>query len=315
MEYTDCISLAALTEEIQIANGLELQDKEDFARKVRKKYAFLFNHVIMRSKLDYRFKGKDMIPKRDKYIVKGLLTRALPSTERQENDRLIVKWFNNKLRKDDYETILQLGFQIENLIGDELYYEDEDMDAVTKDEWISAIHGSINFNLAVNVSLSTQLLYDLNTELKVLDHRIPFGDMIKQYTHGARVYQWRGLSSIPNPSVSIEQNLKGCFSLNDYSEFLYAVIEYIRRDACRKSIEFIKAYAELKKFSGFQSADQFLSKDSLASEYTAFFQNIYDFLYERPEVTKSIEEEIKTDGLLSFFQMRDRNSGAKRKQR
>ena len=75
-----------------------------------------------------------------------------------------------------------------------------------------------------------------------------------------------------------------------------------------KTIDFIKAYAELKKKTGYSCADEMLDKESLASEYTKFFQNIYDYLYDRPELTEDIETEIGTENLLNFFKMKDRNA-------
>ena len=60
--------------------------------------------------------------------------------------------------------------------------------------------------------------------------------------------------------------------------------------------------------TGYSCADELLDKESLASEYVKFFQNIYDYLYDRPELTKKIEAEIGTDDLLNFFKMKDRNA-------
>ena len=82
----------------------------------------------------------------------------------------------------------------------------------------------------------------------------------------------------------------------------------IMKDCQNKTVDLIKAYSELKKRSGRACADELLGTDSLASEYVKFFQNIYDYLYDRPELTKEIETEIGTDNLLSFFKMKDRNA-------
>lgn len=80
------------------------------------------------------------------------------------------------------------------------------------------------------------------------------------------------------------------------------------QDSREKTINFIKAYAELKKKTGYACADKLLDKESLASEYAKFFQNIYEYLYDRPELTKKIEAEIGTENLLNFFKMKDRNA-------
>lgn len=101
--------------------------------------------------------------------------------------------------------------------------------------------------------------------------------------------------------------MKGCFSQEDYVNLVLQLLFVILQDSQDKTIDFIKAYAEIKKLSRCSSADELIGNDSLASEYIKFFQNIYEYLYDRPTLTKEIESEIGTEKLLDFFKMRDRN--------
>lgn len=311
MNYKESISLSELTKEIykeELGDGSGI---ESFARTMRLKYAFLFDRVIMRTKLDYRFKGKDMIPLRDKTIVKALLIRSFFPQSIEDEDHIFVEWFNGNIQENDYMTVAQLGSRVEELISNELYYDDFDMDNITRNEWIAAIHSAIRFDLALSILQAAEALENAYNNLMVLDHKIPFGDLIKENKYGSRVYQWRGLSAHLDPSQSLDDSLKNCFSLAGYSTILQEFLYRVQKDAFAKTVEFIMAYAELKAKFGGLSADQFLSSDSLASEYAAFFQNIYDFLFERPELTKYIEQETGTDELLAFFRMKDRNNSAK----
>ena len=309
------ISLSNLTRTIMEEIGLPDSQEEEFARHIRVKYAYLFNNIIMRSKLDYRFNGKDMIPLRDKSIIKALLIRAAGYGPDSDKDLIYVEWFNGNIMENDYKTIAKLGLMVDHLISDEICYDDWNIDDVTRDEWIAAIHSSIKLSLALNVLNTTEALQDMNEQLAILDHGIPFGDLIKENPYGSRVYLWKGLFPQIDTSKPLADALLKCFSLEDYTMILRELIHLIIIDAHEKSVDFIKAYAELKKRNGYHSADQLLSTDSLASEYTAFFQNIYEFLTQRPGMTRQIEEEIGTDSLLAFFKMRDRNPNASTKKK
>ncbi len=309
MDVDAVISFADLAKEILKEMGFPSEGQDDIVRVLRKKYAFLFNNVIVRSKLDFKLKGKDMIPWRDKPIVKELIARSYyPQCDR---DKLVVDWFNDSIAANDYEKIRDLGSWIDSIISDELYNNNLDIDEVTRDEWIAAIHSAIRFDLALSVLLTTEMLEALYSNLTVLDHRIPFGDMIKGNEFGARVYQWKGYSAHLYSSQPFDESLKTCYSLENYFSVLRKILYQIGRDASEKTALFIKAYAKLKAMSGFTSADQLLTSDSLASEYSVFFQNIYDYLKADPNLTERIEQETGTNDLLSFFKMKDRNHRAK----
>ena len=150
-----------------------------------------------------------------------------------------------------------------------------------------------------------KVLYDNSN---VLAHDMPFGDMIKKNEYGKRSYIWKGLHPNIDTSLPLKEVLSGCFSQEDYANLVLQLMLVIMQDCQNKTVNFIKAYAELKKMSGCICADELLETDSLASEYVKFFQNIYDYLYGRPNLTKEIETEIGTDNLLSFFKMKDRNA-------
>ena len=219
-----------------------------------------------------------------------------------------MKWFNNSIEETDFETIINLGFRVESLIKDEVAYEDWNLDKVTIDEWVNAIHSAINFSRALSVKKFAYEMIQLYDTSNVLNHDIPLGDLIRENEYGQRSYIWKGLHPSIDTSLPLNEVLKGCFSQEDYANLVMQLMYVILLDSRDKTINFIKAYAELKKKTGYSCADEMLDKESLASEYTKFFQNIYDYLYDRPELTKKIEAEIGTENLLNFFKMKDRNA-------
>lgn len=302
------VSLSQITKEIykeKISNRNEIDDS--FKRTMRVKFDFLMNRVVMRSKLDLRIKGKDMIPQRDKSIVKELLIKSYFPTNKDDEDHIFVDWFNNSIDETDFDRIIALGYRVECLIDDEIYYDDLNLDEVTIDEWKSAITSSINLSRALSVKKFAYEMIQLYDSSNVLNHDIPFGDMIKENKYGERVYVWKGLRPNIDMSRPLSEVLKGCFSQEEYVNLVLQLLYVILQDSQDKTIGFIKAYAEIKKLSGFASADELIGNKSIASEYIKLFQNIYEYLYDRPTLTKEIEAEIKTENLLEFFKMKDRN--------
>ena len=80
----------------------------------------------MRSKLDWRYKEKDRIPLKDKSIVKALLIKFyFPNND--TSDSLFVKWFNSNIKDTDFDSIIQLGYQVEVLLDDKIKYDDWDL--------------------------------------------------------------------------------------------------------------------------------------------------------------------------------------------
>ena len=302
------ITLQELSKEIYKEQISDMQTMDQsFRRSISNKFNFLTNRIVMRSKLDLRYKHKDRIPLRDKSIVKALLIKSY-SPQPDTEDFIFVKWFNNSIEETDFETIINLGSRVEHLIKDEVANEDWDLDEVTIDEWVNAIHSAINFSRALSVKKFAYEMIQLYDTSNVLNHDIPFGDLIRENEYGQRSYIWKGLHPSIDTSLPLNEVLKGCFSQEDYANLVLQLMFVIMQDSQDKTINFIKAYAELKKMTGYSCADELLDKESLASEYVKFFQNIYDYLYDRPELTKKIEAEIGTDDLLNFFKMKDRNA-------
>ncbi len=64
--------------------------------------------------------------------------------------------------------------------------------------------------------------------------------------------------------------------------------------------------ASLKNLFGLQKADSGITDESLASEYIIWYQRIYEYLSDNPDVLSDIEAKTQTENLLDFFKMDDR---------
>ncbi len=115
-----------------------------------------------------------MIPKKDKRIVKALLIKSYFPVQKEDKDHIFVDWFNNSIDETDFDRIINLGYRVEFLIDDEIYYDDWDLDEVTKDEWKLAINSSINLSRALSVkrfAYEMIQLYDSSNVLKATPHK------------------------------------------------------------------------------------------------------------------------------------------------
>ncbi len=59
-----------------------------------------------------------------------------------------------------------------------------------------------------------------------------------------------------------------------------------------------------------EKADDAIERDSIASEYTIWYQRVSDFLAQNPDVCAEIEKNAGTTGLVEFFKMQNRQKEA-----
>lgn len=306
------VGIQKISEEIFKEHKLSSNSKDSFERTMRAKFKFLIEKVVMRSKLDFSYKRKNMIPKKDAIIVKALLIKSYGATNNGEEDQIYVDCFNGRIIDEDYNKIIELNSKVNQLLED-LCYE-TDMSELTCHEWITAIESSTNLSGALN---TRKLLYEmniLNNKTIVLNHSVSYGDIINtKNEHTIRLSiiesNFKEIMKIcPNISLdtTLGEMLEKCIKQSDYINMIIRIMQFMEKDACDKTIEFIKAYAEIKKLSKVDNIDELMPKDTLASEYMRLFQNIYEFLKENQELTNDIEKEIGVNKLLDFFKVKDR---------
>lgn len=55
-----------------------------------------------------------------------------------------------------------------------------------------------------------------------------------------------------------------------------------------------------------EKADDAIERDSIASEYTIWYQRVSDFLAQNTDICAEIEKKAGTTGLVEYFKTQDR---------
>lgn len=280
-------------------------------KNLRNKFNFLMNEVLFRDKMNFGTTRKTYISNTEVPYVEELLYRA---TSGYEEDKLFCDWFNGNIATDDYERIFQLGKDLEVLLT-EVYEKDEkwNTDEVTKNEWINALQSSIHYDTALTALKIKHAINSLEIASSGISHNIPFGEIIRQSNGNRACVSFNQCPVFDVSAAPITEVFKYCLSREDYMDTILNIIELMICDATKKTIDFIKVYAEIKKIRNITNIDQLIEKDYFASEYLGFFNEIYEYLFTHPDSLKEIESEIGTDNLLEFFKVSDRNAGRKKK--
>ena len=95
-------------------------------------------------------------------------------------------------------------------------------------------------------------------------------------------------------------------SQDDYFDILAQVIHLLEEHVQKQAIDKITYLAKLQNSVMFEHVDDGEDNNTLSSEYIIWFQRIYEFLKNNPEICKKIEEETKTEDLLYYFKMSER---------
>ncbi|MGN0290345.1 MAG: hypothetical protein ACI4C5_00325, partial [Lachnospiraceae bacterium] len=91
---------------------------------------------------------------------------------------------------------------------------------------------------------------------------------------------------------------------DDYFTVLNQIIDFMIKDAEKKALPDIEAYALAKNVTEFDSAVNLIDTEegSMVSEYYPWFKKVAKFIESHPEETKAIEEKTKTTNLKEFFE-------------
>ena len=83
-----------------------------------------------------------------------------------------------------------------------------------------------------------------------------------------------------------------------------AIHHFMVKDAEKKALPDIEAYALAKNVTEFDSAVELIDTEdgSMVSEYYPWFKKVAKFIESHPEETKAIEEKTKTTNLKEFFE-------------
>lgn len=264
-------------------------------------------NVILRDARHFRQKSADMVPKNDVPIIRELLFYSI--SEESEDD-IVVRWFNNKIDLSVPENSWLLYNHINPIIMHLLMTGE--IDDVTYEEWNRTIKSSINYNTAQNTAeLMNQIRCFRDCTLP-LNQDIDFGAIIANVSidDSEEGFREKVLSGekfgINLEQETIAEALEKVNSQNDYLEIIKQVIQILNDHAQRAAIEKIKTIAMAKELFDAKKADDGIEPYSLASEYVIWFQNIYEYLKNNPNICKEVEKFAKTSNILDFFKMDDR---------
>ena len=293
----ETVKASEIYEEIIAINGINEVDKDSYIRNLRNKMTFIIEHVALRSVSDFKKGNNIMIPVNDAPIVRNLIMASL-----DDEYSYIVDWFNNSLNLSDAQTCLCLFMSIrEPIMRAEIMGETDD---VTVDEWISAIRGLLNVDMAGNTIKMKNKLEDFRSRTLVMNNTVSMGDVIVGHEDGTRSYAMKGVHEHRRLSEELlRQIVENLYLQNDYFDALGQIIDYMIEDAENKAIPYIERYAEMKSLSDSETAKQMIkgATDSMASEYYPWFKKIAAFLHVHPEEAQRIEKLADTNDLEKFF--------------
>ena len=292
----------------QILENEQITDIDSKKRHLRKKYTKLLKDILHRDIEEFKYKNKaNLIPKNDFYIVATLLEFAALNT--RERHDYVSQWFNGKLDLNDPRKTNVLCQELINHIR--IMNSCSWIDDVTKDEWINTFSTIFHYN-------TSQMLIDIIDKLKFLNnttiavnHDI-CNDSITVHIGSARKYVFKPKTlgafetKMDIHDKTIDEILKNIICQKDYFYVIDEFVKILEKKAEKEAIESIKKLVELKKVFGFINIKESLEtneKYSLASEYRAWYQSIYEFLKIKPDICRQIEKETETDNLLEYFNM------------
>ena len=180
-------------------------------------------------------------------------------------------------------------------------------DEVTVHEWLAAIRGVINYDMAEKTVNMKRKLEDFRVRTLVMNNTVGWGDVIVGCEDGGRYYgHEKNEIKKELPKELLDEIVENLYVQGDYFDVMNQIMDRMISDAEAKAIPFIETYALAKSVSECGKVIELIatSEDSIVSEYYPWFDKISNFLRDHPEETKRIEDFTKTEGLENFFRMK-----------
>ncbi len=278
--------------------GVPESAEDSVTRNLRNKMTFLLEQVALRNVADFKHGNNIIIPDNDAPIVRNLIMCSM-----DDEYPWIVDWFNNSLDLNDSLTCASLYMCVkEPIMRAEMTGE---TDSVTVDEWISAIQGLLNANMAEHTIRLKRAIEDFRTKTLVKNNTVNCGDIYITDDAGNRSYVSKAKERDVRLSDEIlESIVRELYIQDDYFTVLNQIIDFMIKDAEKKALPDIEAYALAKNVTEFDSAVNLIDTEegSMVSEYYPWFKKVAKFIESHPEETKAIEEKTKTTNLKEFFE-------------
>lgn len=275
-------------------------DVESRNRLLRKKFDFIMKKILFCKKDDFKVGGHYQIPIFDAPIVKNLLVESL------NEESIVCDWFNENL---DLENPLNV-FLLYNILKPLIMKPEIQgiSDDVTTDEWLATIRTVIDYENSKKTLEMHKLLAHMRKSALAQSHQINLGEIVVSDEFGNRKLAISSRNLMKEKIDDIVDSLLNTVTSSDQyydliNHLLNKFIEKINLQACT-DLEF---FAEIKKNFDLTSArdliTQLYPQPRMASEYIAFYNNIYKYLKNNNDILDSIEEKIGVKDLLNFFDM------------
>jgi hypothetical protein len=274
--------------------------RESKLRLLRIKYSFLQKNLVLCDPDDFKEKGANVVPENDAPIIRDLLIEAVNDSE----DNMVVDWFNGKVDTSDSSMAYLLFMHLKHIIMKPCMMGETD--EVTMDEWLNTVSAAINYSTAENTLKIKRALENFRNNSLPLDSTVGYGDIIATHEDGSRTYSMQAnRTPISIRGKTVEQILDEVATQNDYFEVLAQLLNLFDEHAKAKARENIETLAMKKEAFDLEHLDVG-ERDSIASEYTIWYQRLHDFLTKNPDICTDIEKKFKTENLAEFFRMKGR---------
>ena len=159
--------------------------------------------------------------------------------------------------------------------------------------------------MAQHTSRLKKAIEEFRTKTLVKNNTVNCGDIYITDDAGNRSYVSKAKERDVRLSGEIlESIVRELYVQDDYFTVLNQIIDFMVKDAEKKALPDIEAYALAKNVTEFDSAVDLIDTEdgSMVSEYYPWFKKVAKFIESHPEETKAIEEKTKTTNLKEFFE-------------
>ena len=311
MQY---IKLRAIFERIcdsyNIGNDKKKEEKKQLRTgmisTLKNKFAVLLNIRLARDTADFKsgssYNSPIVIPECDAPIIYALLRRAV-AVDPTEDEKLLSEWLTpTGISPSDYERIHDLHSFVYSILS-ELEMNDEIND-VTREEWIRAIDISIGFDKAITIQKCILQMEDLMAFAAVLD--VPGrNEVILEKEDGSRMFFYNPQQYLYDVNTRpVSKIAEGCGSIDELSILFQSVLNSIKNIIMFKVIQTLETIANTKKFSNAEHiTEAFKTKETIASGYYTYYNSIYLLLKRNPDLCNEIEQRTGIPNILEYLQI------------
>jgi len=187
-------------------------------------------------------------------------------------------------------------------------------DYVTTDEWLAVIRTVIDYKTAEKTNKMKNLLEDFREASLAQNHEINIGEIVSTDEFRIRKVEMQPKNILDEEiEKAINLVINKITSQDECYDIINCFLQRFISEVESKSIKDIERLAEIKKNIELDSARDLCEVSDedfgeypgirMASDYVAYYNNIYQYLKKNPGIVKNIENKVGVKDLLDFFNM------------